>query len=107
MAVTTAEDLPGGTTREDVQGLLRRAMDRPGLVVDRIDIEPITHVITAPATDFLCRARVLAFDGERLELRLVVKGLQSAIHGLPPFVPIEDRRRIAAAVPWRLEAEIY
>jgi hypothetical protein len=37
----------------------------------------------------------------------VVKVLQSAMHGLPPHIPLEARRIIAAAVPWRLEAEVY
>jgi Phosphotransferase enzyme family len=107
MVVTTAEDLPGGVTQDDVQDMLRRELGRPWLSVQRIDVTPVEHAITAPATDFLRRVRVVADDAERLELRLVAKGLQSAIHGLPAFVPLEDRERIAAVVPWRLEAEVY
>lgn len=107
MVVTTAEDLPGGVTRDDVQDMLRRELGRPWLSVRQIDVTPVQHTITAPATDFLRRVRVVADDAERLELRLVAKGLQSAIHGLPAFVPIEDRERIAAVIPWRLEAEVY
>lgn len=107
MSVTTAEDLPGGVTREDVEDMLRRELGRPWLRIERIDVTPIDHAITAPATDFLRRVRVVADDAERLELRLVAKGLQSAIHGLPAFIPREDRERIAAIVPWRLEAEVY
>jgi hypothetical protein len=107
MAVTTAEDLPGGITRHDVETMLRRELGRPWLAVQRIDVTPVHHTITAPATDFLRRVRVVAHDTGPLDLRLVAKGLQSAIHGLPAFVPIEDRERIAAVIPWRLEAEVY
>jgi hypothetical protein len=107
MAVTTAEDLPGGITCDDVQAMLRRRLGRPWLSVQRIEVTPVDHAITAPSTDFLRRVRVVADDAGPLELRLVAKGLQSAIHGLPAFVPREDRERIAAVVPWRLEAEVY
>ena len=107
MPVTTEGDLPGGTTLAELQDVLRRVLERPGLVVDDVVRTPIEHRITAPATASLDRVRVTAHDSAPIEVRLVVKVLQSAMYGLPPQVPLEDRERIAAIVPWRLEAEVY
>jgi len=88
-----------------IQEEVRQALGRPGLAADRIECSPVDHAITAPVTGSLTRVRVVLDDGD--EVRLVAKVLQSAIHGLPPFVPLEDRERIAAGIPWRLEAEVY
>jgi hypothetical protein len=107
MAVTIQEELPGGTTLDRLQEELRRSLGRPHLLVDVVDCVPIDHPITAPATGSLTRVVVRAHDPEPVELRLVAKVVQSAIHGLPPFVPLEDRQRIAAGIPWRLEPEVY
>src|SRR4051794_1892496 len=107
MAVTIQEELPGGTTPARLQEELRRALGRPDLVVDGVECAPVAHAITAPATGSLTRVVVRAHDRQPVELRLVAKCLQSAIHGLLPFLPLEERKRIAAGIPWRLEAEIY
>jgi hypothetical protein len=107
MAVTIERELPGGTTHERLQEELRRALGRPGLVVDDVACSPVGHTITAPATGSLSAVRVRAHDDGALELRMVVKVLQPAMRGLPTVIPLEDRQRIAAAVPWRLEAEVY
>ena len=107
MAVTTPGELPGHTTLTDLEDMVRRALGRPELVIDDVFRAPIAHRITAPATGSLDRVHVTAHDSAPVEVRLVVKVLQSAIHGLPPHIPLEARKRIAAAVPWRLEAEVY
>ncbi len=108
MTVTTSKDLPGGTTLAVLEEVLRRALERPELVIDDVVRTPIAHRITAPATGSLDRVHVTAHDGAApVQVRLVVKVLQSAMHGLPPHIPLEDRERIAAGVPWRLEAEVY
>lgn len=107
MPVTTDEGLPGRMTVTELQDVLRRALGRSELVIDGLVRTPIDHRITAPATGSLDRIRVAAHDSAPVEVLLVVKGLQSAMHGLPPHIPLEDRQRIAATVPWRLEAEVY
>lgn len=107
MTVTIRRDLPGQVTVPELESMLRSALGRPGLVVDDVVRSPVPHEITAPATASLDRVRVVAHDGEPVELRLVVKVLQSALQGLPPQMPAEDRERVAAGIPWRLEAEIY
>jgi Phosphotransferase enzyme family len=107
MAVTIQEELPGGTTPERLRQELARSLARPDLQVDDVTCAPVAHAITAPSTGSLTRVVVRAHDREPVELRLVAKCLQSAIHGLPPFVPLADRERIAAGIPWRLEAEVY
>src|SRR4051794_23056205 len=107
MAVTIQEELPGGTTLGRLQDELRRSLRRPDLRVDGTECAPVAHAITAPSTGSLTRVTVRAHAPEPVELRLVAKCLQSAIHGLPPFVPLADRQRIAAGIPWRLEAEVY
>jgi hypothetical protein len=107
MAVTTPDDLPGRTTRAELEDVLSQALGRPDLVIDDVVRTPIAHRITAPATGSLDRVHVTAHDSEPVEVRLVVTVLQSAMHGLPPHIPLEDRERIAAGIPWRLEAEVY
>src|SRR5690348_3409799 len=107
MTMPVTEALPGGMTTAALESELRRALARPGLVVDRVECEPVDHRITAPATASLTSVRVDAHDGGPFTLRLVVKVLQSAWHGLPPQMPAEDRERIAASIPWRLEWEVY
>jgi hypothetical protein len=107
MGITATEVLPAGITTEQLQSELRRALDRPDLMLDRVDCRPIDHRITAPATASLSRVRVDAHDSEPVSLRMVVKVLQSAWQGLPPQMPPEERRRIAASIPWRLEWEVY
>src|SRR3954464_14510024 len=107
MAVTIQEDLPGGITRERLQDELRLALGRPTLAVERVECTPVEPVITAPSTGSLTRVRVTGGGGGPVELRVVAKCLQTALHGLPPFIPLEDRQRIAAGIPWRLEAEGY
>src|SRR4051812_43544247 len=107
MGITATEVLPAGITTEQLQSELRRALDRPDLMLDRVDCRPIAHRITAPATASLSRVRVDAHDSEPVSLRMVVKVLQSAWQGLPPQMPPEERRRIAASIPWRLEGEVY
>jgi hypothetical protein len=107
MAVTTQEDLPGRTTPAELEDVLRRALGRPALVIDEVVRTPIAHRITAPSTGSLDRVHVTAHDSVPVEVRLVVKVLQSAMHGLPSQIPLEDRERIAAGIPWRLEAEVY
>lgn len=107
MPVTTPEDLPGGMTVTELEDVLRRALGRPGLVVDDVVRTPIAHRITAPTTGSLDRVHVTAHDSDPVELRLVVKVLQPAMRGLPPQIPLEARKVIDAAVPWRLEAEVY
>jgi hypothetical protein len=108
MTVTTRPVLPGGTTYDELQSALRRELDRPGLVVDAVACSAVDHEITAPATESLSSVAVAALDDSGpLVLRLVVKVLQSAARGLPPQMPPEDRERIAASIPWRLEWEVY
>ena len=107
MPLPTDEDLPGCMTVPQLQDVLRRALGRPALVVDGVVRTPIDHRITAPSTGSLDRVRVTAHDSDPVEVLLVVKVLQSAMHGLPSHIPLEDRERIAATVPWRLEAEVY
>lgn len=102
MTITATEELPGGITRERLQDELRRSLGRPDLLLDRVDCTPVDHRISAPSTASLTCVRVDAHDGEPLRLRLVAKVLQSALHGLPPQMPQEDRERIAADIPWRL-----
>ena len=106
-AVSTPRDLPGGTTLTELEEVLQQALGRPGLVIRDVASTPIAHRITAPATESLDRVHVTAYDGVPVEVRLVTKVLQSALHGLPPDIPPEDRERIAAGIPWRLEAEVY
>jgi hypothetical protein len=107
MTVITRPVLPGGTTFDELQAQLRCELGRPDLVLDTVVCSPVEHTITAPSTGSLSYARVAAHDREPLTLRMVVKVLQSAVHGLPPHVPLEDRERIAALIPWRLEWEVY
>jgi hypothetical protein len=107
MTVTATEELPGGISAERLQIELRRALDRPDLVLDRVDCTAVDHRITAPATCSLTHVEVDAHDEAPLRLRLVAKVLQSALHGLPVQIPPEDRERIAAGIPWRLEWEVY
>jgi hypothetical protein len=107
MIVTNPGDLPGGATLTELEEVLRAALGRPELVIDDVARTPISHRITAPATASLDRLHVTAHDSGPVEVRLVVKVLQSAIYGLPPHIPLEARETIAAAIPWRLEAEVY
>jgi hypothetical protein len=107
MTLTAMEELPGGTTVAELQAVLRRELGRPRLDLDEVRCSPVDHAITAPSTESLTFVHVVGHDGEPLELRLVAKCLQSALAGLPPEIPAADRERIAAAIPWRLEAEIY
>jgi hypothetical protein len=107
MTITATEELPGGMTVQRLQEALRRSLDRPALVVDRVDCTVVDHRITAPSTCSLTRVFVEAHDGEEVRLPLVVKVLQSALQGLPPQMSPEDRERIAAGIPWRLEWEVY
>ena len=107
MDVTTSGQVTGGTTTTELEGLLRRASGRPDLVVDRVDRTPVAHRITAPVTGSLDRVHVWAHDSAPVEVRCVVKVVQSALHGLPPHIPLADRERIAAGIPWRLEVEVY
>ena len=107
MTITATDRLPGGTTLDRVQNELRRALDRPCLVLDRVDCTTVDHRITAPATGSLTHVRIEAHDGAPLTLRLVVKVLQAARYGLPVQMPPEERERIAASIPWRLEEEVY
>jgi hypothetical protein len=104
---TTRPVLPGGTTYDELQAALRRELDRPELVVDAVACSAVDHAITAPSTGSLTSAEVAAHDSRPLTLRLVVKVLQTASRGLPPQMPPEDRERIAASIPWRLEWEVY
>src|SRR5205814_9985340 len=107
MTCTGTPELPGRTTVARLQEELRRALDRPHLVIDDVACTPIGHAITAPSTASLTRVRVVGHDAQRLELALVAKCLQPAARGLPPAMPREQRERLAAAIPWRLEAEIH
>lgn len=107
MSIPTTEELPGGTTREELQTALRGALGRPRLVVDSVSISDVVHTITAPSTESLSRVRVAAHDSEPLEIPLIAKCLQTALRGLPPQIPGPARERIAAGIPWRLEAEVY
>src|SRR4051812_10901567 len=107
MTITATEELPGGITSDRLQAELRRALDRPGLVVDRVTCTPVHHQITAPSTHSLTHVAVDAHDGAPLHLCLVAKVLQSALYGLPVQMPPEERERIAAGIPWRLEWEVY
>jgi hypothetical protein len=107
VVANSPKDLPGGMTLAELEDVLRGALGRSELVVDDVSRMPIAHRITAPATGSLDRLVVTGHDRDPVEIRLVVKVLQSAMHGLPPHIPLEDRERIAAAVPWRLEAEVY
>jgi hypothetical protein len=107
MTVTATEELPGGITRAQLQDELRRSLDHAALVVDGVTCSPVEHRITAPVTASLTRVAVDAHDGEPLRLRLVAKVLQSAWHGLPDQMPPQERERIAASIPWRLEWEVY
>jgi hypothetical protein len=106
MTLTIQGELPR-TAPERLQAELRRSLDRPDLVIDRMTCSPVAHTITAPATASITRVQVLAHDAEPVELRLVAKVLQSARYGLPPQMPEEDRERLAAIIPWRLEWEVY
>ena len=107
MTSAATEELPGGITLQRLESELRRVLGRPDLVLDGIRCSAVDHRITAPATASLTRVHVDAHDSEALELRLVAKVLQPAWHGLPPQMPPEERRRIAANIPWRLEWEVY
>src|SRR4051794_19725040 len=107
MTITATEELPGGITAQRLRDELRRTLDRPDLVLDRVGCTAVEHRITAPCTGSLTRVEVDAHDEEPLTLRMVVKVLQSAWHGLPVQMPPEDRERIAAGIPWRLEWEVY
>jgi hypothetical protein len=107
MTVITRPVLPGGTTFDELQAELRRELGRPELIVDTVVCSAVEHTITAPCTGSLTYARVAAHDDEPLILRLVVKVLQSALHGLAPQIPAVERERIAAMIPWRLEWEVY
>lgn len=104
---TTRPALPGGTTYDRLQAELRRELGRPDLVVDAVVCSAVDHAITAPATGSLTAAVVTGHDSGPVTLPLVVKVLQTAARGLPPQMPPEDRERIAASIPWRLEWEIY
>ncbi len=95
------------TPTSELEDVLRRALGRPDLVVDRVDRTPVTHRITAPVTGSLDRVHVTAHDSTPVQVRCVVKVVQSAMHGLPPSIPLADRERIAAGIPWRLEVEVY
>jgi hypothetical protein len=107
VTITMTEELPGGITVPRLQTELGRALDRPGLVLDRITCTPVDHRVTAPSTCSLTSVRIDAHDGEPLSLRLVAKVLQSALYGLPVQIPPEERKRIAERIPWRLEWEVY
>jgi phosphotransferase family enzyme len=107
MTVTATEELPGGTTVDQLQEALRRSLGRPGLVVDRVTCAPVEHRISAPTTASLTAVAIDARDREPLTLGLVAKVLQSAGRGLPPQMPPEDRERLDATIPWRLEWEVY
>ncbi len=95
------------TPTSELEDALRRALGRPDLVVDRVERTPVAHRITAPVTGSLDRVQVTAHDSAPVEVRCVVKVVQSAMHGLPPYIPLADRERIAAGIPWRLEVEVY
>ena len=107
MSVTATEQLPGGTTLDELQTALRASLGRPDLVLDETSCSSVVHTITAPATASLTRVRVTAHDAEPLEISLIAKCLQTALRGLPPQIPKEERERLAASIPWRLEAEVY
>ena len=107
MSITATEQLPGGTTLDELQTVLRESLGRPDLVLDETSCSSVVHTITAPATESLTRIRVVAHDSESLEISLVAKCLQTALRGLPPQIPKEEREQLAASIPWRLEAEVY
>src|SRR3954451_1105357 len=99
MTLTIQGELPGRTTPERLQAELRRALDRPALVLDGVACSAVAHTITAPATESITRVQVWAHDVEPLALGLVAKVVQSALYGLPPEIPAEERQRLAASIP--------
>jgi Phosphotransferase enzyme family len=100
--------LPGGTTVDGLLPALRRWSGDPGLVVDEVTCGPLAHDISAPTTRGLTRVRLggRGGSGERVELRLVAKELQSARYGLPPQMPDDVRAHLDALIPWRTEADV-
>jgi hypothetical protein len=100
--------LPGGTSAERLAADLRRHLGRPALVVEQTTSRPLGHQIATATTAGLTRVRADCRDGdEQLSVHLVVKGLHSARHGLPPSMPPAVRARLDRLIPWRLEADAY
>ncbi|MCO7221345.1 hypothetical protein [Klenkia sp. PcliD-1-E] len=96
--------LPGGLPLDTLAADLARWTGDPGLAVAEVLVEPVAHTISAPTTARLDRVAVTTTAGATH--RLVVKSLQAARHGLPPFLPPEVVAHLDTVIPWRLEIDL-
>lgn len=100
---TITTTLPDDADLVWLQGEVARALDRPALAVTAVEATPLAHRISAPTTAGLDRVVLRTADGP--DVRLVVKRLQAARHGLPAVIPPDVRAHLDALIPWRLEAD--